>query len=58
MLIMPLGRKMVTSIIEHVKPFTPIIRSECAFYVLEVPSGVVSRSNTKIGDKISFQVTI
>ena len=49
------SKKRVVQLKESAKPFTPLIRNDSpSKYVIELPQGVIKRTNTQLGDEIYF----
>jgi len=46
--------KIVVDTKENFKPFTLYTSKEKAVYAIELPTGAISKSKTKIGDRIRF----
>ena len=47
--------KKVVQMIEHLKPFRIIIAKKPAQYIVELPNNTIKKSQTSLGDTISFK---
>lgn len=47
--------KKVVQIKEHLKPFRIIIAKKSAKYIVELPNNTIKKSQTSLGDTISFK---
>ena len=46
--------KKVVQLKENLKPFKMMLAKKPAKYIIELPRGTIKRTNTKLGDTISF----
>ncbi len=46
--------KKVVQLKESFKPFRIMIAKKPAKYIIELPKGIIKKTNTRIGDRISF----
>ena len=46
--------RKVVDMKEHFKPFTVILAKKPSLYIIELPDGAISKSETKIGNVVEF----
>jgi len=49
--------KKVVQLKENFKPFRIMMAKKPAKYIIELPDGIIRKTNTKLGDTISFKLS-